>query len=340
MKAVVYRKYGSPDVLKLEEVPKPVPKEGQVLVKVRAASINSWDWDMVRGKPFMVRMLWGLTRPKHTIPGADIAGVVEEAGYNVTKFKAGDDVFGDLCEAGWGGFAEYVCAPESALARMPAGMSYEDAAAVPQAAVMALQGLRDKKQVEAGHKVLINGAGGGAGTFAIQMANMLGAEVTAVDSAKKLAIMRSLGADRVVDYTREDFAKSGQLYDLILDFSCHRSVFAYRRVLAPGGHYVMVGGATARMFEVLVLGSLLSRKSDRKMGILGVKPNKDLEYIRDLLEGGKLRPVVDRVYPLAQVPDAFRYFAGGDFKGKVVISIGEDEAESGAEAPAPALMQL
>src|SRR6266496_2730118 len=250
MKAIVYHQYGSPDVLKLEEVEKPTPKDNEVLVKIRAVSINGSDWEGLRGKPLYAR-LGGLRKPSNKILGSDIAGRVEIAGKNVREFQTGDEVFGEMPEYR-GGFAEYACVPETALIRKPASLTFEEAAAIPQGAVIALQGIRDQGQVQPGQKVLINGAGGSAGTFAVQLAKYYGADVTGVDNTSKLDFMRSLGADHVIDYTREDFTKSGKQYDLILDVIAHRSVFAYKRALGPNGSYFMVGGSVATMFQMLL----------------------------------------------------------------------------------------
>ena len=321
MKAIVFQKYGSPDVLELKEVEKPTPRDDEVSVRVHAASVNSWDWDLLRGTPFLVRLLWGLLKPKHKILGADIAGRVEAVGRNVKQFQPGDEVFGDLCECGWGGFAEYVCARENALALKPASMTFEEVAAVPQAAVMALQGLRDKGQIQPGQKVLINGAGGGVGTFAVQIAKSFGANVTGVDSTRKLDMMRSIGADQVIDYTQEDFTKSGQHYDLILDVAAYRSMFDYKRALSPKGTYVLVGGFMARIFQVLCLGPWLAMTGSKRMGILAVKPNKDLAFLKELLEAGKVVPVIDRRYTLGEAPEALRYLGEGHARGKVVITV-------------------
>jgi len=321
MKAIVYTKYGSPDVLQLKEVEKPTPKDNEVLIKVHAASINSWDWELLRGKPFVNRLLFGLLKPKIKILGADIAGRVEAVGRNVKQFQPGDEVFGDLCECGWGGFAEYVCARENALALKPASMTFEEVAAVPQAAVMALQGLRDKGQIQPGQKVLINGAGGGVGTFAVQIAKSFEAEVTGVDSTRKLDMLRSIGADQVIDYTQEDFTKSGQRYDLILDVAAYHSIFDYKRALSPKGIYVMVGGSSARIFQVMFLGPLISMTGSKKLGILAHKPNKGLDFMKELFEAGKVVPVIDRRYPLSEVPEALRHFGEGHAKGKLVINL-------------------
>jgi len=321
MKAIVYERYGSPDVLELKEVEKPVPKDNEILIKVYAASVNDWDWGLLRGKPFVNRLLFGLLKPKIKILGVDIAGQVEAVGRNVKKFQPGDEVFGDISGCGWGGFAEYVCALENALSLKPASITFEEAAAVPQAAVLALQGLRDKRQIQPGQKVLINGAGGGAGTFAVQIAKSFGAEVTGVDSTSKLDMMRSIGADQVIDYTREDFTKNGQRYDLILDFAAYHSIFDYKRALSPKGIYVMVGGSSARIFQVMFLGPWISMTGSKKMGILMHKPNKDLAFMKELFEAGKVVPIIDRRYPLNETAEALRYFGEGHARGKVVITV-------------------
>jgi len=321
MKAIVCQKYGAPDVLQLKEVEKPVPKDNEVLIKVHAASVNDWDWGLLRGKPFMNRLIFGLLKPKDKILGGDIAGRVEAVGRNVKQFQPGDEVFGDLSSCGFGAFAEHVCARENALVLKSASMTFEEAAAYPQAGILALQGLRDK--IQKGQKVLINGAGGGAGTFAVQLAKSFGAEVTGVDSTRKLDIMRSIGADHVIDYTKEDFTKNGQCYDLILDFAAYHSIFDYKRALNPKGIYVMVGGSMARMFQVMFLGPWISMIWRKKMGILLHKPNKDLVFMKELFEAGKVKPVIDRRYPLGEVAEALRYFGEGQARGKVVITLEE-----------------
>ena len=324
MKAIVYEKYGSPDVLQLKEVEKPTPKDDEVLIKVHAASINSWDFDFLRGTPFIARF-WGLRKPRNKILGTDIAGRVEAVGRNVTQFQPGDEVFGEVSRRflsiGWGGFAEYACAHENSMMLKPASMTFEEAAAVPQVAALALGGFRYKGQIQPGQKVLINGAGGGVGTFVIQIAKHFGAEVTGVDSTGKLDMMRSIGADHVIDYTKEDFTKNGQRYDLILDVAAYHSIFDYKRALSPKGIYVMVGGSTARIFQVVFLGPLISMTTSKKMGILMHKPNKDLAFMKELFEAGKVKPVIDRRYPLSEVAEAFRYFGEGHAKGKVVITM-------------------
>lgn len=322
MRAIVYTKYGSPDVLELMEVEKPTPKDGEVLVKVHAASANAYDWHMLRADPFLVRLMGGgLLKPKNTRLGADIAGRVEAVGRNVKQFQPGDEVFGDLSACGNGGFAEYVSVPENALASKLARMTFEEAAAVPMAAVTALQGLRDNGQIQPGQKVLINGASGGVGTFAVQIAKAFGAEVTGVCSTRNLDMARSIGATQVIDYTREDFTQSGQRYDLILAVNGYHPISAYKRALSPEGIYVMAGGSNAQIFQALLLGRWMSGTAGKTMGALAAKPNQnDLVFMRELLETGKVVPVIDRRYPLSEVPEAIRYLEEGHAKGKVVIT--------------------
>lgn len=325
MKAIVFTKYGSPDVLQLEVVDKPQPGDGEVLVKVLAASINSWDQDLLRGTPLVNRFMAGLLKPKRIqILGCDIAGRVEAVGKNVKRFQPGDEVFGDLSRCGWGGFAEYVSVREKDLAVKPACLSFEQAAAVPQAGLLALQGLCDKGKLQSGQAVLINGAGGGVGTFAIQIAKLFGADVTGVDHTAKLEVMRSLGVDHVIDYTHEDFTRSGQQYDLILDVQGCHSLFDYRRVLNPGGIYVMVGGSSALANQVIFLGPWISMIGGKKTGLLLHKANKGLARMTELLEAGTVAPVIDRCYPLEETAEAFRYFGEGHVKGKVVITLVHD----------------
>ena len=321
MKAIVYEEYGPPEVLQLREIEKPVPGSNEVLVKVHAVSINDWDLGLLRGTPFMNRLFFGLLRPKNRILGSDIAGKVEAVGIDVTQFKPGDEVFGDLSGCGFGGFAEYVSARESTLTLKPANMTFEQAAATPQAAILALQGLRDKTQIKPGQRVLINGAGGGAGTFALQIAKSFGAEVTGVDSTLKLQIMHSAGADHVIDYTQEDFTKLGRSYDLVLDFAAYHSIFDYYRALGANGMYVMVGGSTIRILQIMFLGPVVSAITSKKMGILMYRQNKDLDFVKDLFESGAVKPVIDKCYPLSEVPEAFRYFGEGRHRGKVVITL-------------------
>jgi NADPH:quinone reductase-like Zn-dependent oxidoreductase len=323
VKAIVYTEYGPPDVLKLEEVPKPAPSDDEVLVQVHAAAVNYGDWAFLRGKPFVVRLMsGGLLKPKHTILGADIAGRVEAVGGNVKQFQPGDEVFGDISACGFGGFAEYVSVPENALALKPANISFEEAAAVPMAGVVALQGLRDQGKVQPGQQVLIVGASGGNGTFAVQIAKSFGANVTGVCSTRNVDLVRSIGADQVIDYTREDFTTSGQRYDLILAAGGYRSILDYRRALSPEGTYVMVGGAMAQVYQAMILGPFISMIGSKKMGNLAAMSNQeDLVFMKELLEAGKVVPVIDRRYPLSEVAQALRYYGEGHSQGKVVIAV-------------------
>ena len=324
MKAVLYTKYGPPDVLQVKEVAKPEPKDDEVMVRVHAAAANPLDWHIMRGAPFFVRLEAGFPKPKNPVLGADIAGRVEAVGSKVAQFRPGDEVFGDVSGNGLGGFAEYVCAREDDLALKPTNLSFEEAAAVPVAAVTALQGLRDKGQVRLEQKVLINGASGGVGTFAVQLAKHSGADVTGVCSTRNLDMVRSLGADHVVDYTKEDFTKDGRHYDLIFDAVGNRSVSDYERALAPRGTCVVVGFTTlSHLFQVATLGAWRSRTGDKKIGLMGTaKSNqKDLMFIKDLLEAGKVKPVIDRRYPLGETTEAIRYLEEGHARGKVVIVI-------------------
>ena len=322
MKAIVQHVYGGPDVLGLEEVPSPTPGAGEVLVRVRAASVNAGDWHLMRADPFFLRLMYGgLLRPKHRTPGSDVAGTVEAVGPGVTEFVQGDDVFGELSEHGFGAFAEYVVAPTDAFAPMPAGATYEQAAAVPVAGLAALQALRDDGELGPGDRVLVNGASGGVGTFAVQIAKHFGAEVTGVCSTRNVDLVRSLGADHVVDYTREDVTERDERYDLVLDAAAFRSPLAYRPLLAPGGAYVLIGGSTARLFQTMLLGPWV-RRSGIRMAVHMSKPNRDdLAVLKGLVERGAVTPAVDRTYPLAEVPDAIRRLEARRVSGKVVISV-------------------
>ncbi len=318
MKAIVYEKYGSPDVLQFKEVEKPAPKDDEVLVKIYAASINDGDDSLVKGSPFIARLSSGLLKPKHTIPGGDMAGQVEVVGRNVTQFMPGDEVFGDLGEVGFGAFAEYVSVPENVLASKPVNITFEEAAAVPQYAVVALQGLRDNGQIQQGKKVLINGASGGVGTFAVQIAKSYGAEVTGVCSTKNIDLVRSLGADYVIDYTQEDFTKKVQRYDLILDNVANRPISDYARALSSNGSYVSVKFSAG----ALILGPLISMIGSKKVSQFVHKPNvMDLVFVKELLEAGKVVPVIDRRYRLSEVARAFREYGERHPSGKVVITI-------------------
>ncbi len=320
MKAVVYTRYGPPQVLRVEQVAKPTPADDEVLIKLHAVSVNRSDWEGLIGKPLYAR-IGGLLKPRRHILGSDIAGRVETVGKSVGRFKPGDDVFGDILTR-MGGFAEYVCAREKSLTLKPAGMTFEEVAAIPQASLIALQGIRDKGQVKAGQKVLIYGAGGGAGTFAVELAKLYGAEVTGVDNTGRLDFMRSIGADHVIDHTREDFTKNGKQYDLILDLVAHRSVFAYKRALSPNGSYYFVGGSVDTIIRILLLGPWIRRTSGKKIRLLAVQPSlEDLAFITELCEAHKVVPVIDRRYPLSEVPEALRYLGEGRAKGKVIITM-------------------
>ena len=319
MKAFVYERYGSADVLELTDLDKPVPKDDEVLIRVRAVSINDWDWQLLQGVPLANRLENGLLEPKKKILGSDIAGRVESVGTNVKRFGPGDEVFGDLSGT-WGGFAEYVCAREDAIVRKPAGMSFVEAAAIPQAAMLALQGLRDTGRISHGQKVLINGAGGGVGTFAVQIAALYGADVTGVDSPGKLDMLRAMGCSRVIDYTREDFTRNGRCYDLILDVKTNRSIFEYTRALSPGGTYATVGGSMGRLLQVFLLGQWISSAWKKTVRVVILKPNKDLAYMSELFEAGTIKPVIDGPYRFGDLPEAMRHFAEGTHKGKVVIT--------------------
>lgn len=323
MKAIVYEKYGSPDVLELKEVAKPTPKDDEILIKVHAASVNAADWHLLTADIFLVRLMgMGLFKPKNTILGADVAGRVEAVGGNVTQFQPGGEVFGDIAGYGFGALAEYVAVPEIAVALKPANLTFEEAAAVPLAAVTALQGLRDQGQIQPGQKVLINGASGGVGTFAVQIAKALGAEVTAVCSTRNVDQARSIGADHVIDYTQDDFTQNGQRYDLILAANGYHPLSAYKRVLSPKGIYVMAGGSMLQMFQALLLGAWMSEKEGKKLGALTAKANqKDLLIIKELLEAGKVVPVIDKRYPLSEAAEALRYLGKGHARGKVVITM-------------------
>jgi NADPH:quinone reductase-like Zn-dependent oxidoreductase len=322
MKAIVCTKYGSPDVLQLKEIAKPIPKDDEALVKIHAASLNAADFEIMRG--MWAARFGGPLRPGNKIPGSDLAGRVEAVGKNVRQFQPGDEIWGDLSfPYGFGTFAEYVSVSENALALKPASMTFEQASTYPQAAIIPLQTLRDKVQIQPGQKVLINGAGGGMGTFAVQIAKLYGAEVTGVDSARKFDMLRSIGADHVIDYTKEDYTKSGQRYDVIVDVVAHRSVFDYRRALSPAGTFLVVGGSLGSFLQVVILGTLISRMGSKKLGLNKYEINnrEDLAELAELFEAGKVVPVIDRTYPLNEVPEALRYLEEGHALGKVVITV-------------------
>jgi NADPH:quinone reductase-like Zn-dependent oxidoreductase len=319
VKAVVYSQYGSPDVLRLADVPTPVPKDDEILIRIHAVSLNRSDWEVLTGTPAYART-GGLRKPGRAILGSDIAGRVEAVGTAHTEFQPGDDVYGDIM-ATLGGFAEYVCVRGRNVVRKPEWMSYEQAATIPQAGVIAMRGICVKGQAQPGERVLINGAGGGSGMFAIQLAKLQGADVTAVDNGGKLDFMRAMGADRVIDYTREDFT-TGEPYDLILDLAAQRSVFASARALRPGGRYYAVGGALGTLLQIFLVAPWLTRRGGRRIRLLIALPNKkDITAMAALCESGAIRIAIDRVYPLAEVPEALRYLGEGRAKGKVVITV-------------------
>jgi NADPH:quinone reductase-like Zn-dependent oxidoreductase len=320
MKAVIYTQYGSPDVLHLSEVEKPTPKDDDVLVKVQAASVNALDWHLLTADIFLVRLMgMGPFKPKNSILGADIAGQVEAVGKNISRFRPGDQVFGNI---GHGGFAEYALAPERNLELKPANLSFEAAAAVPVAALTALQGLRDRGNIQPGQKVLINGAAGGVGTFAVQIAKAYGAEVTAVCSTRNQEQARKLGADQLIDYTRENFTQSGRQYDLIFAANGYHSLFAYKRVLTPRGIYVMAGGKVPQIFQAMLLSGWLSEKNGRKFSsVTAHSDQKDLLLLKEMLESGKIVSTIDRLYPLSEVPEALRYLGTNHARGKIVINV-------------------
>ncbi len=319
MKAIVYTKYGRPDVLELREIEKPVPKDDEVLIQVYSVSLNDWDLGLLEGD-FVNRVLNGFKEPKIKILGSDVAGKVEAVGSKATKFKPGDEVYGDL-SGRWGGFAEYVCAPENALARKPSSMTFDEAAAIPQAAMLAVQGLIDKGKIKSGQKLLVNGAGGGVGTFAVQIAKLYGVEITGVDSEAKLEMLHNIGYDHVIDYKTTDFTRNGKRYDLILDAKTNRSMLDYARALHPGGMYVTVGGSMGRLLQALIFSPWISIFTRKKIAIVALKPNKDLEYMNQLFETGKVKSVIDGPYTLEEVPNAFRRFGEGIHKGKIVITV-------------------
>jgi NADPH:quinone reductase-like Zn-dependent oxidoreductase len=329
MKAVVYTNYGPPDVLQIKDIKKPVPNDDQVLVRVRAASVNPYDWHFIRGTPYIMRMMiGGLRKPKDPRVGVDYAGTVEAVGKNVTLLKPGDEVFGNRT----GAFAEYVCVrADRAVALKPANMTFEQAASVPVAALTALQGLRDHGKVQPGQKVLINGASGGVGTFAVQIAKTLGAEVTGVCSGRNVDLVRSIGADHVIDYTKEDFTKSNERYDVILDNVGTQPLSGFRRVLKPKGICVMIGGGGPNEGNWVgpmsrpIKAKLMSPFIDQKMGMMMAQGNKaDLNILADLMQSGKVTPVIDRTYPLSEIREAIRYLETGRARGKVIIKVAQD----------------
>jgi len=329
MKAIICNEFGLPDAFRLEEIQTPAPGDNDVLVEVYSASVTYSTLMLVRGKPFIGRLMgMGLFKPKQKIPGADIAGRIKTIGKNVSRFQPGDEVFGDLSNFGRGGFAEYVCAPENALALKPINMTFAEAAAVPEAALVALQALRDHGHIQKGQKVLIYGASGGIGTFAIQIAKYYGAEVTGVCGTANTELVRSLGADHVIDYHKEDVTKNGVLYDLIVATAGYRPIFDYKRALSTNGRYISTGGSMKQIFQAMLIGPFLSMTSGKKLKSMLVKPNKDLDFITSIIEDGKLRTVLDRTYRLSEAAEAFRYYSEGHTRGKLVVSVDHDRKSS------------
>ncbi len=320
MKAIVNPKYGPPNALQLREIEQPIPKANELLIKVHATTVNDFDWGLVRGKPYLYRLIFGLLKPKHPIPGIELSGTVEAVGKQVTAFKVGDAVYGDISAFGWGSFAEYICVHEKAMALKPPKMTFEEAASIPHASMLALQGLVDIGKIQRAtverQKILINGAGGGVGTFGLQLARLYDAEVTGVDTGDKLKMMQSIGFDHIIDYKKEDFTTNGQRYDLILDAKTNRAPSAYAKVLKKHGKYVTVGGLLHRLIQIQFSG-ITSRKN---MHVVALEQNKDLAYINELYETGKIKPVIDGPYKLEEAPEALQYFGEGKHQGKVVIS--------------------
>lgn len=321
MQAIVFTRYGSPEVLSLQEVSKPTPKADEVLIKVQTAAINDWEVGLITGKPYIIRTFAGWFKPKYTIPGVDVAGYVEAVGEDIQKFKPGDAVFGDLSESGFGTFAEYVCASEQALAKKPDNMSFEEAAAIPHAAMLAWQGLIEMGGLRSGQKVLINGAGGGVGTIGIQMAKMYDVEITAVDSGEKLPLLTEMGYDTVIDYRRQDFTAGDEKYDLILDVKTNRPIYHYVRCLNPGGRYVTVGGEIKRILQIAFFGWWIALTQKKQVQVLSLKPNKDLDEIIRLYKDGIIKPHIDGVHSLAEVPELMPYFMQGKHQGKIIIKM-------------------
>jgi NADPH:quinone reductase-like Zn-dependent oxidoreductase len=322
MKAIQFQKYGAPEkVLKLVELPKPVPGKNQVLLKVKASAINDYDWALTRGKPILYRLMFGLFNPKSNVPGMEVSGIVEEVGSDVKKLKTGDAVFGDTSESSFGSFAEFMCVHEDALVRKPDEISFEEAVTLPHASLLALQGLREQGKISEGDKVLINGGGGGVGTIGLQLAKLFNCEVTGVDSGEKLDLMKSIGFDYVLDYRTINFIKTGKKYDLILDCKTSRPALSYLKALKPGGRYVTVGGRLRGILGLFIWGKIMNLISSKKLKVLALKTNQGLEYIADLYKQGKLKSIIDGPYPLENVPELVQYFGEGRHKGKIVIKI-------------------
>ncbi len=321
MRAFIIPHYGKPKDLQYREVENPTPKDDEVLIKVFATAINDWDWGLVHGDPFLIRLMYGLRKPKYNIPGTEVAGIVEAIGDKVTLFQVGDQVYGDLSTSGFGAFAELVCAREQALIKKPDTMPFEEAVAIPHAGMLAYQALFDLAKLKDGQKVLINGAGGGVGTLAVQMAKELKVEVTGVDSGMKLNLLQAIGYDHVVDYQKEDFTLSKHKYDVILDTKTNRPISHYSRVLQKGGHYISVGGEMKRIFQIMTTGAWYSSTQNQNIKVLGLKPNKDLMLMNEWFEEGKMKPILEGPFPMEEIPRLLQHFGHGNHMGKIVIGI-------------------
>jgi len=321
MKSIIFQKYGTVDDLSFGEVDRPSCKKKEVLVKIHASSVNDWDWGLLRGKPFINRLLFGLTKPKVKTLGLDVSGIVEEIGKDVKEFQVGDEVFGDVSGVKWGGFAEFVALPPKVLTIKPKSLTFHHAAAIPQAGVLAIQGILDHLKLNNNKHLLINGAGGGCGTFAIQIAKSLGATVTAVDKESKFELMNSLGADYLIDYTKNDFTENIQSYDYILDFAGHHPLLHYKRSLTSNGKYLLIGGASTLILKCAFLGPLISLFTNKKLMVLPHEPNKHVNKIIELYQQGLLKVSVDSTYALKNVPQALEAFGSGNAQGKIIISI-------------------
>lgn len=322
MKAIVLTNYGSSEMLQLKNVAKPQPKPNEVFVRIKATAINDYDWSYMRGQPYIYRLMFGITKPKRLIPGMEMSGVVEELGATCTRFQVGDEVYGDVSDYGFGTFAEYICVNEKALTAKPHSMSFDQAASIPHAALLAAQGLRDVGNIRKGQKILINGAGGGVGTFGLQIAKSYDAEVTGVDTGDKMAMMQELGFDHIVDYKKTDFTKMDEQYDLILDAKTNRSPLSYTRCLKPNGTYVTVGGHLNKLLQILFYRRWISWFHKKDVCILALKPNQGLEYIHGLFEAGKIKCMIDGPHQLEDIPDLIDYFGAGKHIGKVIVSVG------------------
>lgn len=321
MKAIVCDKYGTPKDLKLKEIDTPVPKANEVLVKILATAINDYDWSSVRGKPYVYRLLFGLRKPKQPIPGMELSGTIEAVGSQTKSFKIGDGVYGDVSDFGFGTFAEYICINEKALVKKPSSMSFLDATALPHAALLASQSLINIGNIHENQRILINGAGGGVGTLGLQIAKQFNAEVTGVDTGEKLAMMKNLGFEHVIDYKKVDFTTNGMEYDLILDAKTNRSPFNYLKSLSSNGKYITVGGRLRRLLQIVLLKKLISKIYKKEVQVLSLKANEGLEYINDLYEAGNIKPIIDGPYSLADIPNKIQYFGDGKHQGKIVIAV-------------------